>query len=127
MMTFSNLAAAAVFTLALASPLAAQQPAPGKNGPAPGPSAASVAPGTIQQAGAALRDVTTIRETFTPQIASAKSDGEKQTLQQRAMDAAAKAINDQGLSVDQYNDVMRKAQADPALGEQVLTAARAPR
>jgi hypothetical protein len=125
MMIGSKAALAATIALALATPLAAQQPAaPGKGGPS---GSASVAPAKVQQAGAALRDVTAIRETYTPQIASAKNDGEKQALQQRAMDDAAKAINDKGLSVDQYNDVMRAAQADPALGEQVLSAARAPK
>jgi hypothetical protein len=122
-MTVRSIAALAALTaLALTTPLAAREPTA-----QPAPPAAAVAPGTVQQAGAALRDVTTIRETYSPQIASAKTDSERQVLQQRAMDEAAKAINDKGLTVDRYNEVMRQAQADRDLGDQVLAAARTPR
>jgi len=117
-------ALAASLTLALAAPLAAQQPSPGASPDAS--SGANVPHETIAQAGAALREVTTIREDYGPQIASAKSDTERQSLEQRAMDRATKAINDRGMSVDQYNDVMRKARADRTLGDQVLQAARSP-
>ena len=127
-MTFVSTAAlAATLTLALAAPLAAEQ-----QPPSPGPSTGASNGGaampreTITQAGAALREVTTIRENYAPQIATAKSDAERETLQQRAMDLSTKAINDRGMSVDQYNEVMRKARADRALGDQVLQAARSP-
>jgi hypothetical protein len=105
------------------SPVAAQSsPAPNPSTPA----ATAVPKETIAQAGAALRDVTTIRENYGPQIASAKSDAERQSLTQRAMDLSTKAITDRGMTVDQYNDVMNKARADHALGDQVLEAARTP-
>jgi hypothetical protein len=110
--------AALAATLALAVPVAAQTPAPGT------PGATAVPKETIAQAGAALREVTTIRETYAPQIASAKTDSERQSLTQRAMDLSTKAINDRGMTVEQYNDLMTKARADHALGDQVLEAAR---
>jgi hypothetical protein len=109
--------AALAAMLALAPPLAAQQPSPTAG-------AAAVPPETIVQAGAALREVTTIRETYAPQIAAAKSDAEAKSLTERAMELSTKAITDRGLSVDQYNDVMVKARSDRALGDQVLQAAR---
>lgn len=36
-----------------------------------------------------------------------------------------KAINDQGLSVQQYNQVIQMAQADPTLKERLLSVAQA--
>jgi len=114
-------ALAATVMLALAAPLAAQTPSPSL-----GTSTATVPKETIGQAGAALREVTAIRESYGPQIASAKSDAERASLTQRAMDLSTKAINDRGMTVDQYNDVMVKARADQALGDQVLAAARSP-
>jgi hypothetical protein len=115
--------AVALAVPAMPTPAAAQaSPAP-----APGtPAATSVPKERIAQAGAALREVTTIRENYGPQIASAKTDAERQSLTQRAMDLSTKAINDRGMTVDQYNDVMMKARADHALGDQVLEAARMP-
>jgi hypothetical protein len=80
---------------------------------------------TVDKAGAALRQVTVIRQTYAPRIAAANSDKEKQSLRQQAMDEAAKAVNDQGLSVDQYNEVMRLAEADPGLEQRLVTAAKA--
>ncbi len=123
----STAALAATLTLALAAPLAAEQQPPSPGASTGGAAMPQETPKeTIAQAGAALREVTTIREDYAPQIATAKSDAERETLQQRAMDLSTKAINDRGMSVDQYNEVMRKARADRALGDQVLQAARSP-
>ena len=121
---FSAAALAAMVTLA--APLAAAQQPPNPPASSGASTGAAVPKETIAQAGAALREVTAIRENYGPQIASAKSDTERQTLTQRAMDLSTKAINDRGMTVDQYNDVMVKARADQALGDQVLEAARAP-
>jgi hypothetical protein len=108
---------------ALALPLAAQQSAPPSPGTPTAPGAA-LPDETVSKAGAALRQVTVIRQTYTPRIASASSDKEKQSLRQQAMDEAAKAVNDQGLSIDQYNQVMRLAEADPSLEQRLVTAAK---
>jgi len=112
----------ALLALTAILPLAAQQPdaAPGIGGPAAGPSDEA----TVTKAGVALRQVSQIRSNYTPRIASAKSDTEKQGLQQQAMGEAMKAINDQGLSIDQYNKVIQEAQADPGVQQRLITAAK---
>jgi hypothetical protein len=68
--------------------------------------------------------VTTIRQSYSPRIAAAKSTDEKQGLQQQAMDESVKAVNGQGLSVDQFNQVIRLAQADPDFQQRLLAAAK---
>ncbi len=127
-------ATAATLLVAATLPAAAQQPrpnaGPGVGGAAPnaapnapGPGTA-VSPALVSKTGAAMRQVTDIRQSYAPRVAAARNDDEKQTLQQQAMDQAVRAINDQGLSVDQYNQVIRLAQADPTLQEQLLSAAQ---
>jgi hypothetical protein len=108
---------AALLTMFVA-PLAAQQPSG-----AP-PTATAVPDHMVAKTGAALRDVTEIRQSYAPRVAAATSEGEKQGLQQQAMDAAVKAIGDRGLSLDQYNDVIRAAQGDPQLEQRLVAAAK---
>ena len=136
MVALKAVATAALLVTTLAGPVAAQAPGgpdtrpgtgssagPGTGG-APGMSGTSVSPALVNKTGAALRQVTEIRQTFAPRVAAAKSDDEKQTLQQQAMDKAVQAINGQGLSVDQYNQVIRLAQSDPQLEQQLVAAAK---
>jgi hypothetical protein len=40
------------------------------------------------------------------------------------MDESVKAVNGQGLSVDQFNQVIRLAQADPDFQQRLLAAAK---
>ena len=116
---------AATLLVALALPAAAQQPGQQANPNAAPPAAGvSVSPALVTKTGAALRQVADIRQSYAPRVAAAQSDGEKQTLQQQAMDETVRAINGQGLSVDQYNQVIRMAQADPQLQEQLVSAAK---
>ena len=112
--------AAALLTSTLAVPLAAQQPGAAP----PGQSATAVPDTVVAKTGAALRDVTEIRETYAPRVAAASNDGEKQGLLQQATDKSVKAITDRGLSLDQYNQVIRAAQADPQLEQRLVTAAK---
>lgn len=119
---------AALLTMTLSLPLAAQQPgAQDSTRQAPPKGAAvgaSVPDATITKAGAALRDVSAIHQTYSERIASAQTPDEKQGLQKQATDAATKAVGNHGLSVDQYNQIITMAQADPDLGQRLLAAAK---
>ena len=57
-------------------------------------------------------------------MATAGSEEERQTLAGEIEDAAVHAIGDEGLSVDQYNQVIAATQADPDLEERVMVAYR---
>jgi hypothetical protein len=57
-------------------------------------------------------------------MATAESDEERQTLAGEIEDAAVHAIGEEGLTVDQYNQVIAATQTDPDLEERVLVACR---
>ncbi len=132
MVALKAVATTALLTLAL--PAAAQTPgdadarpeAHPSPGATSGPSGTSVSPTLVNKTGSALGQVSAIRQSFAPRVAAAKSDDEKNALQQQAMDQAVKAINDQGLSVDQYNEVIRLAQNDQQLQQQLVAVAKSP-
>jgi hypothetical protein len=79
----------------------------------------------ISKVGAAVGHVAAIQESYTPRIAAAASDSEKHDLQKEATKAALHAISDEGLTVEEYNQVITAAQADPDLEERLLEAANA--
>jgi hypothetical protein len=101
--------------------LAAPDPAPPQAPPAP--STASIPDATIGKAGAALRDVANLQEKYQPKMDSAGSQQEKQGLAERANAEAVQAIQAHGLSVQEYSNVVRSAQANPQLRQRLLDAA----
>ena len=54
-----------------------------------------------------------IRQSYEKRISEA-SPSDKQRLSDEAYDALEKAVTDQGLSVDEYNTILKTAQNDPA-------------
>jgi len=79
----------------------------------------------VQKVGKALRNAATIRQEYTDRAQSTKSQEQQQQLTEQAQGDMIKAINDQGLSVQQYNQVIQMAQADPSLKERLLSVAQA--
>ena len=79
----------------------------------------------VSQVGKAVAEILKLRQSLEESMAVAKSDEEKQSLADQVEGAAVRAISDQGLTVDQYNQVITAAQADSDLEERVLTACRA--
>jgi hypothetical protein len=115
-------------TLPAVAQQSGDQPADRNNpsAPAGAPAQADNVPeGTINKAAAALRRVSEIKQTYSQRLGGAKTQDELQTLQRQATDEAVKAIGDQGLTVDQYNQVIRQAQANPKLRDKLLAAAQA--
>jgi hypothetical protein len=83
----------------------------------PSPSA-SISDEKLNAAAVAIGQVTTIRQSYESKIAAA-SPSDKQRLAKEANDALAKAVTDQGLSVDEYNNIIRTAQNDPAVRQKL--------
>jgi Domain of unknown function (DUF4168) len=79
----------------------------------------------VQKVGVALGQISQIRKTFAERIASADSSDEKQAVETEAQAMMVKAVSQQGLSVEQFNNVVTAAEADPDLGRRVLAAANA--
>lgn len=82
-----------------------------------------VAPATINKAGKALRQVLQINRSYGAKMSSTTTAAQKQKLVAAAKDKATMAITHEGLSVQQYNEVLAAAQKDPAIRAQLLSAA----
>jgi hypothetical protein len=78
----------------------------------------------VSQVGKAVAEIMKLRESFEESMATAHTEEEAQGLADEVETAAVRAISEQGLTVDQYNQVLSAAQADSQLEERVLLACR---
>jgi hypothetical protein len=72
----------------------------------------------LTAAAAALGEVTSIRQSYERKIAEAPQP-DKQRVTDEANNALKKAVSDQGLSVDEYNTILRTAQNDPTVRQKL--------
>lgn len=117
-------AAAAVLSAAwLLLPLAAvaqtQPPSQTQTSPRGQSPASRVSDQQLDAAAAAIRQVTTVRETYAPKIAAAPAS-DKKRLTNEAKNALVKAVTDQGLSVDEYDGILQMAQNDAMLRQKLI-------
>lgn len=68
---------------------------------------------------AALEKVTTVKRNFEQKISAAPAADQKR-LTEEANGELAKAVTDQGLSVEEYNSIIQVAQNDPQLRQKIL-------
>ena len=121
---------AAVAIVLVAGLPAAAQPTGSSQGhgtaatPNGGASHADTSDATVGKVGAALRDVVHIKQSYAERLQAAKTPTEQQDLSKQASGEAVASISHHGLTVDQYNQVIHRAQADPALKQRVLAAAK---
>jgi len=94
------------------------QARPQAQSPQTQPPSAPISDDKLTAAAAAIGQVTTIRQSYESKIAVA-SASDKQRLTKEADDALTKAVTDQGLSVDEYNSIIRTAQNDPAVRQKL--------
>jgi hypothetical protein len=92
--------------------------------PAPAAPGAKTAPMNIPDkkldaAAAAIKDVSSIKATYDKKLAQAP-DADKQRLTGEAEKAMIKAVTDQGLSVEEYSDIITVAQNDPVMRGKLL-------
>jgi hypothetical protein len=112
--------------------LAAAFPAVAQQQQVPSAAAAPAQQGQMQMSdtmvtkvGTALRHVTLIRRQYSQQAQAASTPQQKQTLSEQARGDMIKAISDQGLSVQQYDQAIRMAQHDDTLKQRLLSVAQA--
>jgi hypothetical protein len=72
----------------------------------------------LNAAAAAIGQVTSIRQSYEPKIAAA-GPSDKQRMTDEANNAMKKAVTDQGLTVDEYNSIIRTAQNDPGVRQKL--------
>ena len=86
---------------------------------------ADVSDQTVSQVGKAVAQIMKLRQSLEEDMSTARSDEERQSLAAEVESAAVRAVDEQGLSITEYNEVMTAAQNDPELEERVLLAYRA--
>lgn len=95
----------------LAAPVMAQQdPAPGEMAPA-----ADVTDTELTQFANAMQAVNEIRNQYSQRIETSEDQNEAQQLQQEAGERMTMAVQDAGMSVDEYNEIAVALQSDPQL------------
>ncbi len=114
-------AATAAVLMSAILPAAAQQQLP--QAPASPPQQGQMSDAEVNKVGTALRHVAMIRQQYAQRAQSAGSE-QQQTLSDQARQEMVKAINDQGLSVQQYTQVIQMAQNDEPLKRRLLSVAQ---
>jgi hypothetical protein len=67
----------------------------------------------------AVQKVTTIRRDYEQKMSNASGD-DQQRIAVEANTALSKAVTDEGLSLDEFNSIIRMAQSDPGVREKIL-------
>lgn len=110
-----------MLTLAVTSMVAfsahAQPPAP-ESGAAP---QRPVAQETVKSFAAAYGSVQTIQEEYTVRLQEVEDRAKAQSLQQEAQAKMISAVEDAGVSVQQYNELVARMDQDAALRQQVFS------
>jgi hypothetical protein len=102
----------------------AQGTAPSPSGPSdaapgmPGP-ATDIPDNKLDAAAAAVKKVSVVRDTYEQQLAQAP-DKEKSRIANEGNQALVKAITDQGLSVEEYTNILKVAQNDTSVREKIV-------
>ena len=79
----------------------------------------------VSKVGTALRHVAMIRQEYSQRAQGAESQQQQQALSDQARNEMVKAIGDQGLSVQQYQQAIQLAQNDETLKRRLLSVAEA--
>ena len=87
-------------------------------------SSGSITGDVVTKAGRALSRIAQIRETFQARVSAATTEEARQQLSQRADRAAAAVVSEQGLSIEQYSQVLAAADEDPEVEERLMAAAQ---
>jgi len=105
----------------LLMPVATAQPkgtdAPSMGSPTTSP--AAIPDDKLDAVAAAAKNVTQVSDTYKQKLAKTPS-ADKERVTDEANAAIAKAVTDQGLSVDEYVSIMKVAQNDPGVRDKII-------
>ena len=112
-----------LFALAFAAPgLMAQQggqPAPGYGGEQPTPQA-EIDDAVIDRVATAMVQVRSIQQDFSKQLENVSDNEQARALQTEAQEEMVAAVQQAGLSVQEYNNVVERMNQDPQLRQEVI-------
>ena len=102
------------------APPATQPTAPAVEPNAPAGAAEAVSDEKLQSFAVAFAEVEKIKQEYSQRLQAAGSETEQQQLQTEAGQKMLQAVeNTEGMSVDEYNQIIESAQADPSLAERL--------
>jgi hypothetical protein len=91
----------------------------GQSGQETPPAAAAIPDQKLDAVATALERVTDLRKDYQERLNTAPDD-DQQKIASEANNAMSKAVTDQGLSLDEFNAIIRVAQSDPDVREKIL-------
>ena len=86
---------------------------------------ADVTDATVTRMGRALAEIAELEKELTTAVSTLESEHDRMRLADQADRAIAEAVEDQGLSLIQFHQVVRAADSDPELRERLTAAIRA--
>lgn len=112
--------AAAMMTTGLASvpAMAQDQNAAGSGSQTQAP-AQNFSDDQLQQFADASQNIAMISQDYTEQLQNASDESEQQKIRQQANDEMVQAVQDSGMSVEQFNSIGQAIQQDPQLMQRV--------
>jgi predicted TIM-barrel fold metal-dependent hydrolase len=90
-----------------------QSPSPGLSEQAP-----NISDQKLDAAAAAIERVASLKQDYQQRIAAA-APADKERILNEAVNALAKAVTDQGLSLEEYDSILEVAQNDPEIREKI--------
>jgi len=110
---------AALFMVAGASQVSAQQ-ATQTTQPAPAIQASDISDQKLEKFADSLGEIMEIREDFTAKLEKTGDPAEAQQLQQEANEKMMSSVEDNDLSIEEYNAINQAVQSDPQLRDRVI-------
>lgn len=127
MRNFATAFRASALALALSAggaPLAAAQSSGAAKPTPPAAAAASITDQELKSFAVAALEVKKINDSYRPRYQAAGTPAEKQQVQKEATEKMSSAVQQKGLTVDKYNQIVRVAQADPEVAKTIDDYAR---
>jgi predicted ATPase with chaperone activity len=94
--------------------------------PSPAPSdQSSISDQKLDAAAAAVARVVTLKKDYQQRMAAA-APADRERILNEAVSALEQAVTDQGLSVEEYNSILKVAENDPGVREKIRQRIRAP-
>jgi hypothetical protein len=101
------------------TPSSPPTPAPDRTAPDTKNAPANIPDHKLDAAAAAAKRVVALSDNYEQKLAKA-SGADKEKIVDEANEAIAKAVTDQGLSIDEYVSIMKTAQNDPAVRDKLV-------
>ncbi|WP_142848772.1 DUF4168 domain-containing protein [Telmatospirillum sp. J64-1] len=129
--TIRNMIGAAAIAAVLSPLPALAQEATPEAAPAPGPEEqiqpqAQYDDATLEQFAAAAQEVYEVIEQYEPQLEGAETPEQAEQVRNEANQQLTQVIEDRGLTVDQYNNILVDALHNPELHQRIVELSQAP-